>query len=367
MTTTSRRVRLTCLSLLCLVFAALATGAAAAQNPSVDDILKQRFQRVAGTAYGGAAIDPGAPGAWYDGYLSGSTVCYDGKLYRMWFVGATKTNDSSVPYGYIERLGLATSVDGLAWTIANDGKPVFDLGPAGSFDAKGIAHPYVLRVGDKYMMWYGGVSGQAAQDIGLGPAHVRIERVGLATSTDGIHWQRENGGKPVMDIGPKGSIDSIQATGMQVLRIDDKFVMWYGAYGGSHTLGIATSPDGIHWTKGNGGNSLTGLKGQQQLGPSVYFDGRKYLMLYQTIDGGGWNCFAAVSDNGVDWKPAWDNKPLLGPAPKGNFDTAGEGRNYCVHPTKFVVAGDKVRVWYGGEDGSPPHFSRVGLMQVVSP
>ena len=315
MTTISRYTALMFLPLLCAVAAALAAGAASGQSPSVDDILKQRFGRVAGTAYGGAALDPGAPGTWCDAYISGSTVCYDGKLYRMWFVGATKTDDKSVPYGCIERLGLATSPDGLAWTIANDGQPVFDLGPAGSFDAKGVTHPYVLRVGDKYMLWYGGVSGEAAQDIGLGPGHVRIERMGLATSTDGIHWKRENGGKPVMDIGPRGSIDSIQATGMQVLRIDGKFVMWYGAYGGAHTLGIATSPDGIHWTKGNNGKSLTGLTGREQLGPSVYFDGRKYLMLYQTNLANQWTCFAATSDDGVDWTAAWGNKPVLGVPP----------------------------------------------------
>jgi len=343
--------------------AATATG----QTPSVDDILKQRFERAAGAAYGGAALDPGEPGTWYDGYLSGATVCYDGNVYRMWFVGATKTGGDDFPYGYICRIGLATSADGLAWTIANDARPVFDLGPEGSFDAKGIAHPYVLRVADKYMMWYGGVSGEAAKDLGLTPAHVRVERMGLATSPDGIHWRRQNGGKPVLNIGDKDAIDSIQATGMHVLQIGDQFVMWYGAYDGLHTLGIATSLDGIKWTKGNGGKSLTGLKGTQQLGPSVYFDGNRYLMLYQTGLNGAWTSFAAVSDNGIDWAPAWDGQPVLGPAPKGNFGSAGRGGNHSVHPTKFIVTGNRVRVWYTGEDGSPPHFQRPGLMQMVLP
>ena len=60
----------------------------------------------------------------------------------------------------------------------------------------------------------------------------------------------------VLDIGPKGSSDSIQATGMHVLRIDNKFVMWYGAYNGLHTLAMATSPDGLRWTKVNGGKPV---------------------------------------------------------------------------------------------------------------
>jgi predicted GH43/DUF377 family glycosyl hydrolase len=351
---------------LIVAAAGLTALAGSERNPSVDAILAQHFQRVAGAASQGASFDPGPAGSWYDGYVTAPTVSYDGKLYRMWFVGGTKTSDRSVPYGYIERIGLATSVDGLAWRIANDSRPVFDLGPEGSFDAKGIAHPYVLRVGDKYMMWYAGISGEAAKDLGLGPAHVRIERIGLATSSDGIHWRRENDGKPVMDIGPHGAIDSLQATGMHVLKINDKFVMWYGT-ASPHKIGIATSPDGVHWTKGNDGKPVAGLQGEHHLGPSVYYDGDRYLMLYQTRFGGGWNCFAAVSNDGVNWAPAWDDQPVLGPAPTGNFDTAGVGANYCVHPTKFIVTDNKVRVWYGGEDGSPPHLQRPGLMQIVLP
>ena len=123
----------------------------------------------------------------------------------------------------------------------------------------------------------------------------------------------------------------------------------------------------VQFGRGLCGKSLTGLTGREQLGPSVYFDGRKYLMLYQTNLANQWTCFAATSDNGVDWTAAWGNKPVLGVPPEGNFDTAGVGRNHSVHPTKFIIAGNKVRLWYGGEDGSPPHFSRVGLMQIVLP
>jgi len=46
-----------------------------------------------------------------------------------------------VPYGFYERIGLGTSSDGITRQIANDGKAVLDLGPPGSPDAKGLAHP----------------------------------------------------------------------------------------------------------------------------------------------------------------------------------------------------------------------------------
>ncbi|HMC65823.1 MAG TPA: hypothetical protein VKI65_12870 [Gemmataceae bacterium] len=206
---------------------------------SVDDLVKARFHRVPGKAYGGASFDTGGSGSWYEHYASSPTVEYDGDTYRMWFVGGAPTKHPGVPYGFYERIGLATSTDGINWQIANDGKPVLDAGPVGSPDAKGLAHPYVLRVGEKFLMWYGAIDGKQASDLGLSPGHVRVERICLATSTDGIRWKRENQGKPVLDIGPKGSIDSIQATGMHVLKIGSRFVMWYGAYNGRHTSGRA--------------------------------------------------------------------------------------------------------------------------------
>jgi len=295
------------------------------------------------------------------------TVHFDGKLYRMWFVGDEPTKDPGVPYGIYQRIGLAVSKDGLHWKVVNEGKPVLDLGPKGSADAKGLAHPYVLRVADRFWMWYGAIDGRRAGDLGLTPAHVRVERICLATSSDGVHWRRENGGKPVLDIGPKGSIDSIQATGMHVLRINGQFVMWYGAYNGQHTLGVASSSDGIRWKRLNDGKSLAGLVGgrQGQCGVSVYWDGRRYLMLYGADKGGQWKTYAAVSEDGIRFQRLHGDQPVLGPAPARNFDTAGIGRNHLVHPSQFVVTGKRVRVWYMGEDGSPPHHQRIGLMEAA--
>lgn len=337
------------------------------EKPKVNDLVQATFKRIPGKAYGGAALDTGEPGSWYSDYVGSPTVDCDGQLYRLWFVGGTKTTDPGVPYDAYERVGLAESRDGINWKLANGGKPVLDLGPPGEFDSKGISHPYVLRVGKKYMMWYGGIDGKQAKDLGLKPAHVRIERMGLAISSDGIHWKRANQGKPVLDIGPKDSIDSIQATGMHVLQIGGRFVMWYGAYNGLHTLAMATSSDGIHWEKANGGKALTGLLGPQELGPSVYFDGQAYFMLYNRNLDQQWATYAASSSDGIRWQAAFDGKPVLGPPPAGNFGTAGLSKNHSVHPSQILLRGRRVRVWYGAEDGSPPHHSRIGLMELTLP
>ncbi|MBM4068176.1 MAG: hypothetical protein FJ271_04435 [Planctomycetes bacterium] len=338
-------------------------------QPTVQQLEMVSFRRVPGDAAKGAVLDKGDPASWYSGSVGAPTIHFDGKVYRMWFVGDEPTKDLGVPYGIYQRIGLAISTDGRRWKVGNGGKPVLDLGPRGSADAKGLCHPYVLKVADRYWMWYGAIDGTQARDLGLDPAHVRVERICFATSTDGVHWQRQNRGKPVLDIGPKGTIDSIQATGMHVLKIKDQFIMWYGAYNGRHTIGIASSPDGIRWQRLNNGKPLAGLVGGQQgqCGVSVYHDGRRYLMLYGADKGGAWNTYAAVSDDGLNFKKLRGDRSVLGPTPALHFDSAGIGRNHCVHPTQFLVSDRKVRVWYVGEDGSPPHGQRIGLMEAVLP
>ncbi|MBP88122.1 MAG: hypothetical protein CMJ64_15620 [Planctomycetaceae bacterium] len=341
----------------------------------VDAILEAKFKRVEGAETGGASIYPGATSTWSDHSVGSPTIDFDGHVWRMWFVGMSMTDDPGIPYGFEERIGLATSTDGVRWKIANEGRSVLDFGAKGKFDDAGLSHPFVLRVGDQYMMWYGGIDGRSGKDVGVEPAHVRVEQIGLATSKDGVHWTRANNGDPVLSIGSKGTIDSIQATGCHVIKRGDQFVMWYGAYNGTHTIGLATSQDGIHWQKGNGGQSLPGLHGPKQLGPSVYFDASRYVMFYNTIrktSNGGtqWTLYAATSADGIQWKPALDNKPVLGPAPPGNFGSADgkTGNNHAVHPTKMIVRGDRVRIWYGAEGSKPLPGRRyaasaIGLME----
>ena len=359
--------------LISLVFvgAAWVPGAVAEDGgpPRVDDLVSATFDRVAGHAAGGATLDTGEPGSWFAECVGSPTVDFDGERYRMWFVGGAKTDDPSVPYGLDERIGLATSHDGIDWELANDGQPVLEPGPPGSADAKGLTHPYVLRVGKRWLMWYGAIDGRLAQDLNRSPAHVRVERISLATSDDGIHWERQNDGQPVLDIGPEGSIDSIQATGMHVLKRDDGFVMWYGAYNGRHTIALATSPDGVHWSRAHAGQPLAGLVGgvQGQLGVSVYYDGSRFFMFYCGDRDNEWRMYGATSDDAFHWLRVRDAKPILGPAPEGSFGTAGFGRNHSVHPSQFVVQGRRVRVWYTAEDGSPPHHQRIGLLEATLP
>jgi predicted GH43/DUF377 family glycosyl hydrolase len=79
-------------------------------------------------------------------------------------------------------------------------------------------------------------------------------RIGLATSPDGITWTKHPN-NPVMDVGPIGSWDENTIFGCCVLLMDTLFHMWYSGHSGpvkryeNYRIGHATSPDGISWEK----------------------------------------------------------------------------------------------------------------------
>ena len=77
-------------------------------------------------------------------------------------------------------------------------------------------------------------------------------QIGLATSPDGINWTKhpEN---PLIKLGPPGSWDEGILICESVIfdKEESLFKIWYVG-GGNHGIfgiGYATSPDGIHWTK----------------------------------------------------------------------------------------------------------------------
>ena len=105
----------------------------------------------------------------------------------MWY---SSLYDSKMGRGGI---GLATSPDGVRWRRENGGRPVLSPGPAGAFDEGQGGFPEVLYDGSVYRMWY---AGMAADWHGSGFGHYRV---GLATSSDGVVWQRANGGRPVLE------------------------------------------------------------------------------------------------------------------------------------------------------------------------
>ncbi|UCG68184.1 MAG: hypothetical protein JSV09_10200 [Thermoplasmata archaeon] len=167
----------------------------------------------------------GISGSWDDYSVWQPTVVFDGLTFHMWYLGTD---------GSTNRIGYATSPDGIVWT-KNPANPVFVQGTPGSWDGNGISAPEVFYDGMMFFMWYSGDDGFK-------------ERTGYATSTDGISWMRSSA-NPVLDVGTPGSWDDDWAAFPSIVYNGTRYQMWYTGYDGStRRIGHATMS---HQLKGN--------------------------------------------------------------------------------------------------------------------
>lgn len=110
-------------------------------------------------------------------YNYGPTVMVDGERTRIWWCsqyGSAKPAGDDILYAE------AGSPDGPFKGPGGATPPAVLSGNRGHFDAVHTCDPSVLRVDGVYYMYYTGAAG----DHALGNA------IGLATSTDGLHWTR---------------------------------------------------------------------------------------------------------------------------------------------------------------------------------
>jgi len=112
------------------------------------------------------------------------------------------------------------------------GNPILEKGEPGSWDDEGILGLSVLYDGETYHMWYHGNNA-----------------IGYANSVNGITWEKYEG-NPVITTGGSGSWDELHLQMGHVIFDGDIYKMWYDGHGSyGWAIGLATSPDGIHWTK----------------------------------------------------------------------------------------------------------------------
>lgn len=141
----------------------------------------------------------------------------------------------------------------------------------------------------------------------------------------------EHPGKPVLQVGQPGDPDyprlSFYGT---VLAVDGEYRMWYtGSDGSDRRVCYAVSKDGIRWEKpklglveyhGNRANNLVAFGGDQAMRglcalvlyePEDPDPQRRYKMLREiAIPGVSWPVHAAVSADGIHWKPVGGDRPI---------------------------------------------------------
>jgi len=139
---------------------------------------------------------PGGEGTWNEKIVMHPSVVRVGEEWRMYFDGAIDDLDSDRD----RAIGMATSTDGLTWTLFNDpatgglyelSDPVFFHGADGSWDEFRVLGPSVVQVDGGFVMTY--MSTWRLQPAGSG---FRSD-FGYATSADGITWAR-SGSNPLI-------------------------------------------------------------------------------------------------------------------------------------------------------------------------
>ena len=241
--------------------------------------------------------------AWDSLYLQKPSALHDESGYKLWYDGADSNGNIQI--------GLAISKDGMSWKKAPQ-NPVLD-GEPGSWDASGEHAPFVMKDGNLYKMWYEGSDGN-------------VRQLGYATSRDGITW-RKYSGNPALHAGPD-AYDQFVAGHGTVLYEHGLYKLWYHAIGDLDGVGdldaiiaYATSPDGIHWTKH--GPVLVGAPDSWDTGlwgPSVLKVNGRYWMWYSA---GGpvypVSIGVATSRDGVVWTRVGDTPVVTDPAFINNF------------------------------------------------
>lgn len=205
------------------------------------------WRRVQGPLTLGAVFEPSADPSRFDSAHVGiSDIQRLGDLYWMWYFAG----DASVGgrgKGFPMRPGAAISRDGLNWSRV-DGPyrgALLDVGAAGEFDRSTVAWPQVVKAAeDDWRMYYHGVDPTGAYVVGL------------ARSRDGLNWTKVG---PILGRGPKGRFDELGVATRQVLKIGDRWVMFYEGIRDigevrnvGRQLGVAVSDDGIRWTRLDG-------------------------------------------------------------------------------------------------------------------
>jgi len=261
---------------------------------------------------------------WDYSGVSQPKVLVENNLYEMFY-----TAQGSPYSGYI---GRAFSSDGISWTSNNN--PVLSPGSPGSWDETAVCAATVIKEEDGYKMYYHGWSDP------WGPWHI-----GLATSPDGNNWTKY----PYPVIYASGG-QEFQIAPSSVIKIEDTYYLYYSGMNSPYVdIRLATSADGINWTKYSGNPILTYDKTWEGMGiyyPTVYQKNNEYAMIFMNGSGTGFG--KATSPDGINWTKDESNPFFT------KYDTHNNwGLGKIAYPN-FIRVNTQDRIYYSGYPYEPP-------------
>jgi predicted GH43/DUF377 family glycosyl hydrolase len=176
----------------------------------------------------------GKTGQFDHGGVSGPFVWQEGTRLYMTYAGFPRIGYETRPGKH----GLAYSDDLENWTRSAH-NPIHEPGPKGSWNDNILYKTFIMKHAGKYWMFY---NAHGSRD--------NCEQIGLATSTDRIHWA-EHPDNPLLRKGdPVRYRDHVIIADPWIMKFGQLYHMFYFAYDGKHAREcLATSTDLLHWTK----------------------------------------------------------------------------------------------------------------------
>lgn len=255
-------------------------------------------------------ISAGESDQWDDLGVHTPHILKDKDVYRMYYTGRSKDGDWAI--------GTATSTDLIHW----DKHPEPILRSGKDWD-KQLDFPWPIKVNDTYYLYLEAKESVQLSDSEEPPEikgkaqtihHMYTRSTGLATSSDGIHFQKHP--HPVLRPDPTGTWDHNGICASRVYRHSDDYYMFYaGSDGNVARSGLAFSKDLLNWKRyehnpvidvGSAGawDSLTTLFG------SVVKLNDGYLGAYEGEDGRKMQIGLASSKDLKQWR-RFDGNPII--------------------------------------------------------
>ena len=269
-----------------------------------------------------------------DGWESAGTFNPAVVLHRGKFVMLYRAQDRAG----VSRLGYAESKDGIHF----DRRPQPVLSPETDYEKDGgVEDPRLVKFGDTFYLTYTGYNKKDAQ-------------LCLATSKDLLHWQRRGVILPAY----KGhwNVGWTKSGAIVPETIDGKYWMYFLGTSADKTdqMGLAYSPDLLHWTEATDSPVLPRRAGQfdsrvVEPGPSPIVTKDGIVLIYNGADDHlVYRTAIAVFDRHDPRKLVWrSEEPIF--FPEKDWEKVGQVPN-VVFVEGMAKQGERYLFYYGAAD-----------------
>lgn len=223
-----------------------------------------------------------------------------------------------------------------------EGNPVFTKGDSLEWDFHGVTCFVVRHFPWSYMMWY------TASAPGAHPGF------GLATSEDGINWERHED-NPVM-----APDSGVTVWGPEVLHDGERYHMWYvsrGLEGEMDGTSHATSEDGIEWVQSENNPVIDHGGCNAVIWDHEHEQYRMFLQHQTRVGRQPRSAFELLtSDGGDEWEA--QGFPFI-TGPPGNWDEITAAPSVAYYE-------NQLHLWYTGADTQGNRRGEIAIGHVTS-